>query len=75
MIRYPGGNFCQRLSLGDGIDSRDNRPIRHDAAWQAEETNQVGTDEFLTFCETNGYRKPYLVVNDGSGTPKRLHAG
>jgi alpha-N-arabinofuranosidase len=69
MIRYPGGNFASGYHWEDGIDSRDNRPIRHDAAWQAEETNQVGTDEFLTFCEQMDI-EPYLVVNDGSGTPE-----
>ena len=52
-----------------GLDPKDQRPHRHDAAWQAEESNQVGTDEFLSFCEEIG-TEPCLVVNDGSGTPE-----
>jgi alpha-N-arabinofuranosidase len=69
MIRYPGGNFASGYHWEDGIGPKSDRPQRHDAAWQAEESNQVGTDEFLTFCELIG-TEPCLVVNDGSGTPE-----
>ena len=69
MIRYPGGNFASGYHWEDGIGPREKRPSRHDAAWQAEESNQVGTDEFLSFCGLIG-SEPYLVVNDGSGTPE-----
>lgn len=69
MIRYPGGNFASGYHWEDGIGPREKRPARHDAAWQAEESNQVGTDEFLAFCEQIG-TVPCLVVNDGSGTPE-----
>ncbi len=69
MIRYPGGNFASGYHWEDGIGPRELRPHRHDAAWQAEESNQVGTDEFLAFCENIG-TEPCLVVNDGSGTPE-----
>lgn len=67
MIRYPGGNFASGYHWEDGIGPRALRPARHDAAWQAEESNQVGTDEFLTYCEEFGI-EPFIVVNDGSGT-------
>jgi alpha-N-arabinofuranosidase len=67
MIRYPGGNFASGYHWEDGIGPKEKRPVRHDAAWQAEEINQVGTDEFLTFCEEMDI-EPYLAVNDGSGT-------
>lgn len=67
MIRYPGGNFASGYHWEDGIGPKDQRPARHDAAWQAEESNQIGTDEFLAFCEQLDI-EPYLVVNDGSGT-------
>ncbi len=67
MIRYPGGNFASGYHWEDGIGPVDKRPARHDAAWQAEESNKVGTDEFLAFCELIG-TEPVLVVNDGSGT-------
>ncbi len=69
MIRYPGGNFASGYHWEDGIGPKKQRPHRHDAAWQAEESNQVGTDEFLSFCEEIG-TEPCLVVNDGSGTPE-----
>jgi alpha-N-arabinofuranosidase len=69
MIRYPGGNFASGYHWEDGIGRKESRPRRHDVAWQAEESNQVGTDEFLSFCEEIG-TEPYLVVNDGSGTPE-----
>lgn len=67
LIRYPGGNFASGYHWEDGIGPAENRPARHDAAWQAEESNRVGTDEFLSFCEVIG-AEPVLVVNDGSGT-------
>lgn len=69
MIRYPGGNFASGYHWEDGIGPREKRPTRHDAAWQAEDSNQVGTDEFLAFC-TLIKTEPYFVVNDGSGTPE-----
>lgn len=67
LIRYPGGNFASGYHWEDGIGPQDKRPARHDAAWQAEESNQVGTDEFLAFCDLIG-TEPVLVVNDGSGS-------
>lgn len=67
LIRYPGGNFASGYHWEDGIGAVEKRPHRHDAAWQAEESNKVGTDEFLAFCELIG-TEPLLVVNDGSGT-------
>jgi alpha-N-arabinofuranosidase len=69
MIRYPGGNFASGYHWEDGIGPKEKRPARHDAAWQAEDSNLIGTDEFLAFCEEMDI-EPYLVVNDGSGTPE-----
>lgn len=69
LIRYPGGNFASGYHWEDGIGPKDKRPHRHDAAWQADESNLVGTDEFLTFCEQIN-TVPLMVVNDGSGTPE-----
>jgi alpha-L-arabinofuranosidase len=67
LIRYPGGNFASGYHWEDGIGPKSKRPYRHDAAWQADESNLVGTDEFLTFCEQMNI-EPLLVVNDGSGS-------
>jgi len=69
VTRYPGGNFASGYHWEDGIGPREQRPRRHDEAWHAWESNQVGTDEFLAFCAQAG-TDPFLVVNDGSGTPE-----
>ena len=46
-MRYPGGNFVSGYAWEDGVGPRQDRPVRHDLAWNVRETNQVGTDEFL----------------------------
>jgi alpha-N-arabinofuranosidase len=67
IIRYPGGNFASGYHWQDGIGPKEQRPKRFDAAWQAPESNQVGTDEYMDFVRKLGCN-PLLVVNDGSGT-------
>lgn len=69
VTRYPGGNFASGYHWEDGIGPVAQRPARYDAAWQATESNRVGTDEFMAFCAAVG-TAPFLVVNDGSGTPE-----
>lgn len=69
IIRYPGGNFASDYHWEEGIGPREKRPTHYDRAWHREDTNQVGTDEFMAFCETVG-AEPFLVINDGSGTPE-----
>jgi alpha-N-arabinofuranosidase len=69
IIRYPGGNFASGYHWEDGIGPRSARPRRLDEAWHTWESNAVGTDEFLAYCALVG-ADPYLVVNDGSGTPE-----
>jgi len=68
-IRYPGGNFLSGYQWEDGIGPKENRPVRPDLAWFALEPNQVGTDEFLTWCEEMNVA-PMMGVNLGTGTPK-----
>ncbi len=67
LIRYPAGNFASGYHWEDGTGPRAGRPRRYDDAWHSWESNQVGTDEFLSFCARVG-AEPFLVVNDGSGT-------
>lgn len=69
IIRYPGGNFASDYHWEDGIGPRQQRPERFNNGWNASESNQVGTDEFISFCREVG-AEPFLVVNDGSGTPE-----
>ena len=68
-IRYPGGNFLSGYDWKDGIGPKDRRPRKMEMAWSAIEPNQVGTDEFLQWCEKLGI-SPMLGVNLGTGTPK-----
>lgn len=67
VLRWPGGNFASDYHWMDGIGPRNLRPKRRDLAWNAVETNQVGTDEFLSYARRLGVR-PYICVNLGTGT-------
>lgn len=64
LIRYPGGNFVSGYLWEDGIGPKEQRPHRADFAWRAIETNEVGTDEFLQYCERMGV-EPMMAVNLG----------
>ena len=68
-VRYPGGNFLSGYRWRDGIGPKEKRPVRPDLAWFALEPNQVGTDEFLQWCERMGIA-PMMGVNLGTGTPQ-----
>ncbi len=68
-IRYPGGNFLSGYDWRDGIGPKAQRPVKPDLAWFALEPNQVGTDDFLQWCERLGVA-PMLAVNLGTGTPR-----
>lgn len=67
VLRWPGGNFVSNYHWTDGIGPKSERPVRMELAWHLTESNQIGTDEFLQWCEREGY-EPYLCVNMGSGT-------
>jgi len=68
-IRYPGGNFVSGYNWRDGIGDKDKRPVRRDLAWFALEPNQVGVNEFVTWCRSVG-SEPMMAVNLGTGTAK-----
>ena len=53
-VRYPGGNFVSGYDWKDGIGPKEKRPHKKDMAWNAVETNEVGTDEFLSMMEDLG---------------------
>ncbi len=67
VLRWPGGNFSSGYNWKDGIGPKDLRPRRWDTAWQAEESNRFGTDEFIAYCRKVG-AEPYICVNMGTGT-------
>lgn len=69
VVRYPGGIFASTYHWEDGIGPRDQRPERYDPARSTRESNQVGTDEFMMFCERIG-AEPYICINDATGTPE-----
>ena len=66
IYRWPGGNFLSGYEWRDGIGDPDQRPPRYDYAWNTVEYNDMGTDEYLTWCRLLG-SEPYLVVNTGFG--------
>jgi alpha-L-arabinofuranosidase len=65
-IRYPGGNFVSAYRWLDGVGPVEERPARHEPAWDSIEPNAFGTNEFIGFCRQLG-AEPYLVVNAGDG--------
>jgi alpha-N-arabinofuranosidase len=68
-MRYPGGNFASGYHWMDGVGPRVQRPRVRELAWQSIETNQFGTDEYITLCRKLGWT-PMITVNLGTGTPE-----
>ena len=64
--RLPGGNFISDFNWYHSVGPRDTRPPDYDYAWNAMQTNDVGMDEFMTFCKLIGV-EPYITVNAGFG--------
>ena len=65
IIRYPGGNFVSGYRWEDGIGPAESRPRRLDLAWKRVESNEVGVDEFMTWCAAAGV-EPMMAVNLGT---------
>jgi len=70
IIRYPGGNFVSGYNWLDGIGPKQDRPRVLDKAWNATNTNQVGTDEFMQWCKLVGCQ-PLMGLNLGTGTTEQ----
>ena len=70
IIRYPGGNFVSGYNWLDGVGPKKGRPRVLNLASNSIESNQFGTNEFLTWCRAVG-TEPLLAVNLGTGTPER----
>jgi len=66
IARWPGGNFVSAYDWRDGIGDADLHPPRRELAWNGMESNDMGIDDFMTFCKLIG-AEPYLAVNDGLG--------
>jgi len=64
--RWPGGNFVSAHDWRDAIGDPDKRPPTRDPVWSALQSNDVGTDEFMTLCRLVDV-EPYITVNSGFG--------
>ncbi len=67
VMRYPGGTVTKIYHWQDGIGPKDQRPVRRNLIWGGEDTNHVGTDEFIAYCDLIG-AAPFLTVNMSTGT-------
>jgi alpha-N-arabinofuranosidase len=73
IIRYPGGNFVSGYNWLDGVGPKRDRPVVLDRAWNAIESNQFGTNEFMQWCKLAG-TEPLMGLNLGTGTPEQAAA-
>lgn len=71
VARWPGGCFADDYHWQDGIGPRNERPNTVNIHWNALESNEFGTHEFLRFCKLIG-AEPYIAANVGSGTVKEM---
>lgn len=65
LLRYPGGNFVSNYHWLDGVGPE--RIPRMELAWARLETNEFGTNEFISYARALG-TEPYFAVNLGTGT-------
>lgn len=66
IARWPGGNFVSAYDWRDGLGDADQRPPRRELAWNGMESNDMGIDDFMTFCRLLD-AEPYIAVNTGLG--------
>ena len=68
-LRWPGGNYLSGYKWINGVGDKNYRLPFYDFAWHQWENNDVGTDEFMQWCELIG-SEPMITVNTGNGTPE-----
>ncbi len=66
VYRFPGGNYVSAHEWRRAIGDPDKRPPVLDPVWNALQPNDIGTDEFMTFCKLIDV-EPYIAVNAGTG--------
>ena len=69
IVRWPGGCFASSYHWMNGVGS--NRQPDYDKAWQVEEPNTFGTDEFVLWCKKIG-AEPFICTNAGTGTSEEM---
>lgn len=60
-IRFPGGCFASLYDWKDGVGPRESRPVDYNGWWNNEVVNDIGTVEFVDFCNEIG-ANPFLCV-------------
>lgn len=66
-IRWPGGNFVSGHHWEDAIGPKGQRPVSLDLSRTRTESNQMGTDEYVAFCNLVGAAN-FICINAGTGT-------
>lgn len=69
VVRWPGGCFVSAYHWKDGVGP-ERTPV-YDKAWQVEDPNTFGTDEYIAWCRKVG-AEPYICTNAGTGTPEEM---
>jgi len=69
IVRWPGGCFVSSYHWKYGVGK--NREPMYDKAWQVEDPNTFGTDEYVSWCRKVGC-EPYICTNAGTGTPEEM---
>ena len=65
VVRYPGGNFVSGYKWEDGVGPRESRPRQLDYAWKVVETNEIGLNEFMSWCK-KADTEPMMAINLGT---------
>ena len=66
VYRWPGGNYVSAFEWRNAIGDPDKRPPEMDPVWRALQSNDVGTEEFMTMCKLLGV-EAYITVDAGMG--------
>jgi alpha-N-arabinofuranosidase len=66
VYRFPGGNYVSAFEWRNAIGDPDRRPPEMDPVWRTLQSNDVGTEEFMTMCKLLGV-EAYITVNAGLG--------
>jgi alpha-N-arabinofuranosidase len=66
VYRFPGGNYVSAFEWRNAIGDPDKRAPEMDPVWRALQSNDVGTEEFMTMCKLLGV-EAYITVNAGLG--------
>lgn len=69
VIRWPGGCFAEHYLWKDGIGPQAKRVKYPINIWDDQDTNSMGTDEFIALCRRVG-AEPLLVINIGRHNPR-----